>query len=280
MPKSVLITGCSEGTIGNGLALEFARRGWRVYATARSTAKMANLEKQGVTLLALDVSDGDAVKAARDQISKDTGGKLDILFNNAGLRYVAMMIDDDPDDDSYLDARHAAVFQTNVTATFAITRVFAPLVIAAKGTMVFNGSGYARIEAPANGAYCASKAALDMYAKVLRIEMKPLGVKVVHCVTSGVHTQMAAQRMEFPKGSRYESLEKTFNDTMDNFEKNATDVESYSRSVVGQLERKNPPKDIWAGGAWWQGWVLEKFGLLWVVPRVMSSWYGLDKSLV
>lgn len=75
---------CSKGSAGHALALEFASHGMRVFATARSTKSLAGLEAKGVTILALDVTSLESITALKSEISMHTGGKLDMLFNNAG----------------------------------------------------------------------------------------------------------------------------------------------------------------------------------------------------
>jgi 1-acylglycerone phosphate reductase len=82
--KSVLITGCSEGGIGYNLALEWNKRGFRVFATARKVESMAGLEEVGIECLAMDVTDYASLKAVKEKVEKKTGGTLDILVNNAG----------------------------------------------------------------------------------------------------------------------------------------------------------------------------------------------------
>jgi 1-acylglycerone phosphate reductase len=83
--RSILVTGCSQGGAGNALALEFVSRGFRVFATARSLKSMTNLEEKGIETLTLDVTAPESIAALKTEISKRTGGKLDMLFNNAGM---------------------------------------------------------------------------------------------------------------------------------------------------------------------------------------------------
>lgn len=84
-PKSVLITGCSAGGIGDALAKAFHLRGLRVFATARTPSKIEHLKTMGMDVLALDVTDPKSVAAAVETVKAATGGKLDILVNNAGV---------------------------------------------------------------------------------------------------------------------------------------------------------------------------------------------------
>jgi 1-acylglycerone phosphate reductase len=84
-PKTILITGCSAGGIGDGLAQAFHQRGQKVIATARSLSKIRHLKELGITVLALDVTIEASLKEAAENVSAITGGRLDILVNNAGL---------------------------------------------------------------------------------------------------------------------------------------------------------------------------------------------------
>lgn len=72
--KSVLITGCSDGSLGAGLAMAFHKAGLKVYATARNPAKMRSLEALGIETLQLDVLDDASITKAASQIKQ-----LDIL---------------------------------------------------------------------------------------------------------------------------------------------------------------------------------------------------------
>lgn len=56
----------------------------QVFATARSTKSLAGLEERGIETLALDVTSTESIAALKAEITKRTGGRLNILFNNAG----------------------------------------------------------------------------------------------------------------------------------------------------------------------------------------------------
>jgi NADP-dependent 3-hydroxy acid dehydrogenase YdfG len=56
----------------------------RVFATARSTNSLSELAQKDIETFALDVTSSESIAALRDEVSKRTGGKLDMLFNNAG----------------------------------------------------------------------------------------------------------------------------------------------------------------------------------------------------
>ena len=81
--RTVLITGCSQGGIGDALAQEFHNRGLRVFPSARNVAKMGHLQQLGLELIQLDVSDAESIRQAAAKVQRLTGGKLDFIVNNA-----------------------------------------------------------------------------------------------------------------------------------------------------------------------------------------------------
>src|SRR3989441_12584284 len=80
--RVVLITGCSTG-IGRAPAERLAGKGHTVYATARRLESIADLEKKGCRLLALDVTQEDSMRAAVARVEEDEGA-VGALVNNAG----------------------------------------------------------------------------------------------------------------------------------------------------------------------------------------------------
>lgn len=141
-PKSVLITGCSAGGIGSALVEGFQRRGLSVFATARSSSKMSHLEKiPNVTLLTLDVTAPHTITAAVEMVKAKTGGTLDYLVNNCGISHIAPLLD--------MNVEEAKeIFDVNLWGVMAMTQAFAPLLIAASGSIVNISSISTYIYAP------------------------------------------------------------------------------------------------------------------------------------
>jgi hypothetical protein len=83
--RSVLITGCSKGGIGDALAQEFKSRGFTVFATSRNLDKIQHLKELGCDVFALDVTDQRSIHKAVEYVSHETEGELHYLINNAGL---------------------------------------------------------------------------------------------------------------------------------------------------------------------------------------------------
>ncbi len=82
--KSALITGCSKGGIGDGLAQEFHKHDVRVFASARNMGKVEHLKLLGIEVLQLDVLSPESIQMAAAEVLKVTGGESDFLVNNAG----------------------------------------------------------------------------------------------------------------------------------------------------------------------------------------------------
>src|SRR5947209_9616839 len=85
----VLITGASSG-IGRATAMRFARKGWRVLASMRRPERGGDLRAEAqasgwaLTTPTLDVTSDDSVSRAIAEALRDTGGRIDVLVNNAG----------------------------------------------------------------------------------------------------------------------------------------------------------------------------------------------------
>ncbi|KAH8676121.1 short-chain dehydrogenase/reductase [Xylariales sp. PMI_506] len=253
--KSVLITGCSEGGIGAGLAAEFQLRGFRVFATARNVAKMKSLSDKGIETLALDVNSDESIAAAAAAVRAATGGTLDYLINNAGIHHFMPFADSKMED-------MRRVLDTNITAVFAVTHAFLPLLIEAKGVVANIGSVQEVFRVPFQSAYNASKAAVHAMAQTLRLELAPLGVRFVTVVTGGVSTNIYDNApVNLPEDSFYAPIAATIENR--EFIKGSVKkipVEDFARRVADHLTKPKPPYSIWEGTSATLAWVLTWFG--------------------
>lgn len=140
--KSVLITGCSAAGMGHAIALSFQKRGYTVFATARSTKKMEDLASlDNVHLIALDVTSPPAIAAAVQEVASKTEGKLDVLVNNAGTTFIMPTLDVD------IDAAKNH-FEVNYWAPLRMIQQFSSMLIAARGCVVNIASISAHITLP------------------------------------------------------------------------------------------------------------------------------------
>jgi 1-acylglycerone phosphate reductase len=129
--KSVLITGCSAGGIGEEFARAFQKRGYLVFATARNTSKIPSdlLALPNVENISLDVTSTDSIAKALEIVSQKTNGTLDVLVNNSGAGLTAPALDTDL-------AKAKALYDVNFWGVLSMIQAFSPLIIKAKGTIV------------------------------------------------------------------------------------------------------------------------------------------------
>jgi len=246
MQKTILITGCSSG-IGAALAREFAKRGHRVYATARRAEALAALEADGIRGLVLDVNDDSSIAAAFDTVMREAG-HLDLLVNNAGFSQVGAVVDLTRE-----DLRRQ--FETNVIAPMAVTGQAMPLLRAAVATngsaVVANvGSIVGLFTTPFAAAYCSSKSAVHSLTDALRMELKPFGIHVVSIQPGGVRSSFgehAAAAVRLPENSLYQPAAAGIRARAQAGQQGAMPAEVFAVPVVDALLRNSPPRVIRGG---------------------------------
>ncbi|KAL2853558.1 hypothetical protein BJX68DRAFT_274754 [Aspergillus pseudodeflectus] len=288
--RSVLITGCSQGGAGNALALEFAARGLRVFATARSLKSIANLAESGIETLALDVTDPESIAAVKAEISQRTGGTLDMLYNNAGSMYEAPAIEADP-------ARVRAMFDANVFGLFDMVTAFTPLLLAAvhtptsktpnntPPTIVNVASIVSRIPLPFAAAYNASKAGVSAYSDTLRLELAPLGIRVVTVFMGEVATKLrSAEKIDFGAESLYADVEGKLKGRIEHAARVSVAPEVFAREVVDRALVRGSGDGasyIWKGTNAFLVWFLNAVGPRKVFDSILKGFVGFDdKGLV
>ncbi|KAL5362012.1 hypothetical protein BJX96DRAFT_176760 [Aspergillus floccosus] len=274
--KYALITGCSAGSIGYFLAREFASKGYHVYATARRISNMGDLATHSnrVTLLVLDITSTESIAALHVEVKIQCGGKLDVIFHNAGYRSPAMAIEA-----TYPES--IRMFSTNVAGVIEMNRVFTHMVIRAKGWIAFTSSLSGLIPQPSHSVYCASKAALDLYARILRIEMRPFGVNVLVIHTGGIKTGMAEQKVEIDEESNYRYLAHKVNEAWAKLESDYMEPEDFATEVVRKATQSRlwgPPTNIWCGKGAFLVRMLEFWNLNWTYDSLFTRMFGFDTA--
>lgn len=133
--KSCLVTGCSEGGVGAALAEIFAAKGYHVFATARSPSKIPQTlhDASNVTVLSLDVTSTESILQVAENVREQTGGKLDVLINNAGqgMKMPAL-------DASIQQAKK--LFDANFFGVLEMIQAFRHMLVNARGVIVNNSS--------------------------------------------------------------------------------------------------------------------------------------------
>ncbi|KAJ0422999.1 IBR finger domain protein [Aspergillus carlsbadensis] len=248
--RTILITGCSDGSLGSALALEFHKAGWRVFASGRTLSKLTRVKDAGIETALLDTLSDESIQNCVAQVREMTGGSLDAVLNNAGAGYSMPLMDVDV-------AKARELFDLNVWSILNVTRAFLPLLMKSThefGGLVVNNTACASVTTgttPFSGAYNASKAAAASLTETLRLELEPFGVKVVNLMTGAVRSTFHdnAPTPVLPSTSLYNVAKETVEKTMSGSDAtaNGADPEEWARQVVADLSRRNPPHWIWRG---------------------------------
>ena len=180
--KTVVIIGASRG-LGLGLAREFARRGWRVTATARSAAtanELADAVAASDGRIAVEEVDIDRAESVDALAARLAGRRFDLVFINAGVsgpQHQSV--------DAATPQEIGALMYTNAVAPIRIARRLLPLV-ADGGTVAFMSSNMGSIGGNLSGGmdlYRASKAALNSLTRGFvanDVRDRPIAVLTMH----------------------------------------------------------------------------------------------------
>ena len=195
MLQSVLVTGASSG-IGEACAIHLAHHGFRVYAAARSMAKLKPLEGLAhgrIHPVELDVTDQGSINAALEKIASDDV-TLFGLINNAGVSVMGPL-------EQVPIEEWRRQYETNVFGLVSMTQAVLPQMrVAGRGRIVNIGSVAGRIAAPFQGAYASSKHAVEGLSDTLRREVRPFGIKVSIIRPGFINTPFGEQEQEGLEG--------------------------------------------------------------------------------
>lgn len=186
--KTMLITGASSG-IGRAVAEAALAKGWNVGLLARSEAPLAALAQGHDAALALpaDVTDLAAVEGAVARLC-DQFGRVDVLFNNAGIFTPQAAIDEMAPED------WAASVAVNLTGMFNAARTcFARMRAQGAGRIINNGSVSATTPREGSVAYTATKHGVSGMTKALALDGRALGIDVGQIDIGNAETPMVAR---------------------------------------------------------------------------------------
>ena len=217
----VLITGAGRG-IGRVAALAFAAAGANISCLSRTQSDLDTLtqeikENHKRTAIALtgDVTDSSfAVRAVKE--TETALGPIDILINNAGIARVS-------DLEHEKDVTKAwKTVEVSMLGTMSFSQAAIPSMIARKkGTIINVVSILGKVALPFFSAYCAAKAGIIQYTKIIDMELRPKGIYVyaVHpCVSKDTTLAVGAINQD-----TFENVE-SFRIFMEEFFENCTDT--------------------------------------------------------
>jgi NAD(P)-dependent dehydrogenase (short-subunit alcohol dehydrogenase family) len=238
MQQVILITGSSSG-IGRATAIEAARRGHRVFASARHREDVADLTAKGIDTLSMDVTDPGSIAAGVATVL-GAAGRIDALVNNAGYGQYGAIED-------VSEEEWRAQFDVNVFGAVAVLRAVVPGMRAARrGTIVNVSSLAGKVTVPFAGPYCASKHALEAISDALRVELAPWRIRVVVVEPGPITTHFGDRSRQAtarilatpgPYSPFYENAERA---SQKDFQRGRRRPEAVARVIVRAIESKRP----------------------------------------
>ncbi len=193
MSGHILITGAGSG-IGRATAQAFLAAGWRVALMGRRRAALEETAGEAPALiLPADVGAPDEVEAAFAALERDWG-RLDVLFNNAGISVQAAPIDEIPVED------WLRLERVNITGMFLCARAAFGLMRRQSpqgGRIINNGSISAHAPRPGSAPYTTSKHAVTGLTKTLALDGRRFDIACGQIDIGNALTDMA---VAFTKG--------------------------------------------------------------------------------
>ena len=237
MAQVVWITGASSG-LGLHTAQALARNGFAVVAGARSFGQGKTVE--GCHCLPLDVTSRESIDAFAEEAIK-TIGPPDILVNCAGMLILGAC-------ESYTLDELRQVMETNFFSQAAmISKVLPYMREKGKGRIVNFSSINGLLGIPFEGAYTASKHAIEGYSECLSYEVKPFGIEIM-LVEPGDHRSGSSAYRRHSQGMTDESPYKAAFDTgtaqIAHDEANGSDPDRLGEKIAKALKRKRLPRRL------------------------------------
>ena len=190
MTRIALVTGAGSG-IGRAVALALARDGYRVLLAGRRREPLEQVVREGGELchaIPADVSDPHSVTALFARIAMEFG-RLDLLFNNAGIGTAPTPLED------LSIEQWRSVIDTNITGTFLCTQAAFRLMkeqVPGGGRIINNGSISASAPRPLMIAYTASKHAISGLTRATSLEGRRHDIACGQIDIGNTATDMAA----------------------------------------------------------------------------------------
>ena len=180
---SVFITGAAQG-IGRATALQFAKKGYLVGAYDVATDGLATLKQEIPDLVAgpIDVRDIDSWNTALAEFTKASGGRLDVLVNNAGVLRGGPFQDIEPDQQRLMIDVNIGGVVNGCYAAYPYLRSGSTIVNLASASAIYGQAELAT--------YSATKFAVRGITEALDLEWHEQGISVKAVWPLFVQTQM------------------------------------------------------------------------------------------
>lgn len=199
--KSIFITGAASG-IGKATALLFAEKGWYVGAVDLNEKGLKALSDEiggdHCFIHVLDVSDKTAFELVLEKFGQQTSGKLDLLFNNAGIGVFGSF-----DEVPYKD--HISVIQVNLIGVVNGIYTALPMLKATENSLCFTtSSSAATYGSPGLAIYGATKHAVKGLTEALSVEFARFNVRAADVLPLIIQTNIWDDSPIYAEGQKVE----------------------------------------------------------------------------
>lgn len=188
--KTIFITGAAHG-IGLATARRFSAQGWYVGLYDINQVGVEDLLRSGMFPNACgsycDVTDHASIEAALQHFAGNTGGRLDVLVNNAGVLSSGKFEEIDP-------TAHDLMVDVNVRGLTHVAQAAFPLLKQTPGSALVNLCSVSSVHGiPLLAVYSASKFYVNGLTEALHIEWAPYDIRVTSVKPPIVNTAMGHQ---------------------------------------------------------------------------------------
>ncbi len=227
--KHILITGAT-GDLGSMLAEQLAPAAAMLILSGRDEERLAQVRtrlanRTTVLTIGADLArPGEAVKLAEQALK--AAGRIDMVFNNAGLGYFALMEEAE-------ETRIRHLFEVNTFSPLLLIQALIPHFVRRGGGRVINiVSSAGRVPIPTVGVYGGSKSALAVMTNTMRLELEPKGVAIVNIYPGTINSS-------FERNAIREADRPGLCPTVDCGADEAEIVEQILKAAAG------PPGEVW-----------------------------------
>ena len=254
----ILITGVSSG-FGKAMALRLAKDGHKVYGTVRREVEPL----EGVTYLMADVRDDAGIAAAFAQLM-EAEGRLDVFINNAGMG-IGGPLEFNPVEDvqMQMDVNFMGMVKW-------LSHVVPVMRRQGEGKILCVSSIGGLMGLPYQGAYSASKFAIEGWCEALRLELRGTGVKVVVIEPGDFSTGFTATRKSVCPAALAEAYP-SYERSLKGIEKDETSglKPEYLAAKVSAIVRKKNPSYSYVVASF-----LQKLAVFakWLLPKRVFAW--------
>lgn len=250
MKRIALITGTSSG-LGISLAIQSAKKGFKVYATMRNLDKKSSLQEAAKTagvsleIKQLDVQDKSSVEQCVAEIIEQEG-RIDILINNAGAGFVRTT-------EQATEEEIQWVMDVNFMGVVRCTKAVIPHMREARNGHIINISSIGGLVGqPFNEIYCAAKFAVEGYTESMASYIQPsFNINFTVIEPGGISSEFAKSALQQfqnsggMKGDEYQPiLEKYIGGAQNRSEGVYQTSDQVAEVVIECIEDPKPPVRI------------------------------------